>query len=103
LDAGSGDPGPFNLGAGKSFSDREAVKRDLRLILCAARQHDIPVLIGSAGGAGAPAPDLSYDEGRWSGIPEREHQTALRGQSPGDLATPRSHNCPTSTGTAPRS
>jgi hypothetical protein len=53
VDAGSTDPGPFYLGAGKSFSDREAVKRDLRLILTAARERGIPVVIGSAGGAGA--------------------------------------------------
>lgn len=53
VDAGSTDPGPYYLGAGASFTAREAVKRDLRLILAAARAHRIPVLIGSAGGAGA--------------------------------------------------
>ncbi len=29
VDAGSTDPGPYYLGAGKSFTDRAAVKRDL--------------------------------------------------------------------------
>ncbi|THH35875.1 acyclic terpene utilization AtuA family protein [Aliishimia ponticola] len=53
VDAGSTDPGPFYLGAGLSFTDRSAVKRDLRHILTAGRARDIPVLIGSAGGAGA--------------------------------------------------
>jgi hypothetical protein len=53
VDAGSTDPGPYYLGAGVSFSDREAVKRDLRLILTAGRQLGIPVVIGTAGGAGA--------------------------------------------------
>lgn len=53
VDAGSTDPGPYYLGAGVSFTNRPAVKRDLRLILGAGREHGIPVLIGSAGGAGA--------------------------------------------------
>jgi hypothetical protein len=53
VDAGSTDPGPYYLGAGVSFTDREAVKRDLRLILTAGRELDIPVVIGTAGGAGA--------------------------------------------------
>ena len=53
VDAGSTDPGPYYLGAGISFTTRPAVKRDLRLILAAGRDRGIPVLIGSAGGAGA--------------------------------------------------
>jgi hypothetical protein len=51
-DAGSSDPGPYYLGTGKPFVSREAVKRDLRLILLAARSANIPVMIGSAGGSG---------------------------------------------------
>lgn len=53
VDAGSTDAGPYYLGAGVSFTAREAVKRDLRYILKAAHSLKIPVLIGSAGGAGA--------------------------------------------------
>jgi hypothetical protein len=53
VDAGSSDPGPYYLGAGLSFTDRTAVKRDLRHILTAARARGILVLVGSAGGAGA--------------------------------------------------
>lgn len=53
VDAGSTDPGPYYLGSGTSFTDREAVKRDLRLMVTAARARGIPVVIGSAGGAGA--------------------------------------------------
>jgi hypothetical protein len=53
VDAGSTDPGPCYLGAGISFTTRPAVKRDLKLMLAAGRERDIPVLIGSAGGAGA--------------------------------------------------
>lgn len=53
IDAGSTDAGPYYLGAGVSFTAREAVKRDLRYILKAVHSLKIPVLIGSAGGAGA--------------------------------------------------
>ena len=33
VDAGSTDPGPYYLGAGKAFTNREAVKRDLTYML----------------------------------------------------------------------
>lgn len=62
VDAGSSDPGPFYLGAGVSFTDRAAVKRDLRHMLVAGRARGIPVLVGSAGGAGArPHLDWTVD------------------------------------------
>jgi hypothetical protein len=62
VDAGSSDPGPYYLGAGVSFTDRTAVKRDLRHMLLAGRQRGIPVLVGSAGGAGAkPHLDWTVD------------------------------------------
>lgn len=61
VDAGSVDPGPYYLGAGVSFTDRAAVKRDLRLILVAGRELDIPVVIGTAGGAGA-RPHVEWTE-----------------------------------------
>ncbi len=53
VDGGSVDPGPFYLGSGKSFTDRSGVKRDLRYMLNGAVELDIPLLIGTAGGAGA--------------------------------------------------
>jgi hypothetical protein len=53
VDAGSTDPGPYYLGAGKSFTSHSAVKRDLELILGAALELSIPCIIGSAGGCGA--------------------------------------------------
>ena len=53
VDAGSTDPGPYYLGAGVSFTDRQAVQRDLRHMIVAGRRLGIPVVIGSAGGAGA--------------------------------------------------
>ncbi len=55
VDAGSTDPGPYYLGAGISFTDRGAVKRDLELMLKAGVPNKIPVVIGSAGGSGADA------------------------------------------------
>ena len=51
-DAGSTDPGPSHLGSGSAAFPREAVKRDLRLMLLGARRLKIPLLIGSAGTAG---------------------------------------------------
>ena len=60
VDAGSTDPGPYYLGAGLSFTDREAVKRDLSIMIPAALEANIPVIIGSAGGSGA-APHLQWN------------------------------------------
>ncbi len=51
-DGGSTDPGPYYLGAGKSFTSRLSVKRDLRLMLIAAVAARIPCIIGTSGGAG---------------------------------------------------
>ncbi len=59
VDAGSTDPGPHYLGVGKAFTNRVAYKRDLALVLDAAKEAGIPVLIGSAGGAGGH-PHLAY-------------------------------------------
>ncbi|MCL2164034.1 MAG: acyclic terpene utilization AtuA family protein [Oscillospiraceae bacterium] len=53
VDAGSTDPGPYYLGAGVSFTNRDAVKRDLEIMLQAGVKGKIPVAIGSAGGSGA--------------------------------------------------
>ncbi|POY36621.1 3-methylaspartate ammonia-lyase [Solitalea longa] len=52
VDAGSTDPGPYYLGAGKSFTDFNSVKRDLEIMIPAAIEAGIPVVIGSAGGCG---------------------------------------------------
>ena len=53
VDAGSTAPGPYYLGAGVSFTDRNAVKRDLEVMILAGLSRKIPVIIGSAGGSGA--------------------------------------------------
>ncbi len=53
VDAGSTDPGPYYLGAGESFTDRDAVKRDLEIMIKSGLSNEIPVIIGTAGGSGA--------------------------------------------------
>lgn len=53
VDAGSSDPGPYYLGAGKSFTDRNSVKRDLEIMIPAGIEAKIPVIVGTAGGSGA--------------------------------------------------
>ena len=53
VDAGSTDPGPYYLGAGVSFTDYYAVKRDLGIMIQAGIEHHVPVLVGTAGGSGA--------------------------------------------------
>lgn len=58
-DAGSTDSGASSLGMGKCSFSRAAVKRDLRLGLLAARNKNIPMIVGSAGSAGAE-PNLSW-------------------------------------------
>lgn len=55
VDGGSTDPGPHYLGAGQPFVSRRAVRRDLALLVAAARDLDIPFIIGTAGGSGARA------------------------------------------------
>lgn len=52
VDAGSTDPGPYYLGSGKSFTNRDAVKRDLNIIMENSIKNHIPLIIGTAGGSG---------------------------------------------------
>ncbi|MCL2618932.1 MAG: 3-methylaspartate ammonia-lyase, partial [Defluviitaleaceae bacterium] len=49
VDAGSTDPGPYYLGAGVSFTNRAAVKRDLEIMIKAGLERKIPVIVGTAG------------------------------------------------------
>jgi hypothetical protein len=53
VDAGSTDAGPQKLGAGVGIVSRQATKKDLLPILTGGYERNIPVVIGSAGGAGA--------------------------------------------------
>jgi hypothetical protein len=52
-DGGSTDPGPYLLGSGGLYFSREAIERDLELMLLAARQARIPLLVGTAVAAGS--------------------------------------------------
>ena len=52
-DAGSTDPGPYYLGSGIPFTNATAVKRDMTLMLKAACELGIPLVVGTAGGCGA--------------------------------------------------
>src|SRR5690606_1853004 len=52
-DMGSIDIGPYYLGAGVMAPSLVGATRDLRKVLLAARGLDIPLIIGSAGSAGA--------------------------------------------------
>ncbi len=62
VDGGSTDPGPYYLGAGVSFTDRLAVKRDLEFMLEGALEQNIPLIVGSAGGSGGkPHLDWTVD------------------------------------------
>ena len=55
IDSGSTDNGPQELALGLRTCSRQAYKRDLALMVGAAVERRIPVLIGSAGGTGANA------------------------------------------------
>ncbi len=52
-DMGSIDPGPYYLGSGQMAAPKDMVRRDLEMVLLAARQLNVPLIIGSAGTAGA--------------------------------------------------
>ena len=52
VDAGSTDPGPYLLGLGKMIVDKQGYARDLTLVLQAAAERKIPLIISSAGGPG---------------------------------------------------
>jgi acyclic terpene utilization AtuA family protein len=62
VDMGSIDIGPAYLGGGKMAPTRVGAKRDLRKVLRAAWRLDIPLIVGSAGSAGArPHLDQTLD------------------------------------------
>ncbi len=52
-DMGSIDPGPYYLGSGAMAAPETMVRRDLALVLQAALEAGVPLVIGSAGTAGA--------------------------------------------------
>jgi len=55
VDAGSTDSGAAYLALGVSKNTREAVKKDLAILMAAATQARIPLLVGSCGQAGGDA------------------------------------------------
>jgi hypothetical protein len=61
-DAGSGDSGPYFLGSDEPMNPREWELFDLELLLVAARERRIPLIIGSAGGAGTTRGVSDYVE-----------------------------------------
>jgi len=85
VDAGSTDPGPYYLGAGLSFTDREAVKRDLAIMIPAGLQEGIPVIIGSAGGSGA-APHLQWNREIIEEIAKEQKLTFSLAVIPSDIS-----------------
>jgi hypothetical protein len=52
VDGGSTDSGPYYLGAGQPKTADDAVRRDLRLLLAAAGDAGIPLVVGSCGTSG---------------------------------------------------
>ena len=61
-DMGSIDIGPYYLGSGQLATSRQSTKRDLKKVLLGARRLNIPLVIGSAGSAGArPHLDTTLD------------------------------------------
>ncbi len=73
-DMGSIDIGPTYLGKGEMATAPAATRRDLRKLLHGARQLDVPLVIGSAGSAGA-APHL---EATLAIVREIAHADGLR-------------------------
>src|SRR3979411_830653 len=52
MDAGSTDSGAYYLATGESKNNREAVKRDLKIVMAAQAEAGIPLLVGSCGQSG---------------------------------------------------
>jgi hypothetical protein len=51
-DGGSMDAGPYYLGTGTEYFEREAIKADFRHMVEAAQKINVPVILGSSGMAG---------------------------------------------------
>ncbi len=72
-DMGSTDSGPYYLGAGTGDAQARIIRRDLEMVLLAARQAKVPLIVGSAAtGGAAPHLDLTleilYDIAREHGL-----------------------------------
>jgi hypothetical protein len=71
VDGGSTDSGPYYLGAGRPKTTEEAVARDLKPLLLAAKEAGIPLIVGSCGTSGTNA-GVDWVAGMVRGIARRE-------------------------------
>lgn len=76
-DAGSNDVGPYGLGANTCYFPREWVKHDLRLMLIASRQRNVPMVVGSAGHMGTDS-GVDYHASILEEIAREERVTPFR-------------------------
>ena len=83
-DMGSIDIGPYYLGCGQMATARASTKRDLRKVILGARKLDIPLIIGSAGSAGA-APHLEQTIEIIREIAKEDHLSFRMAIIPGDV------------------
>jgi Mg/Co/Ni transporter MgtE len=58
VDSGSTDPGPYMLGLGHTLVPRESYTRDVSLMLKAAYERKIPLIISSGGNSGSQATSI---------------------------------------------
>jgi hypothetical protein len=83
-DMGSIDPGPYYLGSGKMATSPAQTRRDLRKVMMAALQLGIPLVIGTAGSAGA-GPHLEQTLAMVRDIAREEDLHFHLGVLPGDI------------------
>lgn len=86
-DMGSIDIGPYYLGSGRMAPTRTGARRDLREVILAARRLDIPLVIGSAGSAGA-APHLEATLDLMRDIARAEGLSFRLAHVPADIPKP---------------
>ena len=72
VDGGSTDSGPYYLGTGTPKTTEAAVEHDLNVLLTAAREADIPLIVTSCGTAGTNA-GVDWVAGMVDAIAREEH------------------------------
>ena len=113
VDGGSVDPGPHYLGSGKPFCSPIAIRRDLRLMLRAAIEHKIPMVIGTCGGAGGEphlalvagmVREIAREEGlhfKMATIHAEQDKADLKRRVAAGTISPLAHQPPLTEATAP--